>query len=93
MVAAHLRGAPIRLDAAHAVADVGRIRRLAHLAIADHVDAGRDLPGDDIVDRVRDLGFERLRIDRGVLLTFENEVNEGLWTWQAASMSGEDPVG
>ena len=44
-------------------------------------------------DRVRDLGFERLRIDRAALLTFENEVNEGLWTWQAASMSGEDPVG
>src|SRR5262249_12228571 len=92
-VAAHLRGAPIRLDAAHAVADVSRIRRLAHLAIADHVDAGRDLSGDDIVDRLRDLGFERLCIDRAVLLTFENEVNEGLWTWQAASMSGEDPVG
>jgi hypothetical protein len=57
-----------------------------------HVDAGRDLTGDGIVDRVRGLGFERSRIDRAVFFTVENEVNERLWARQAARMRGEDPV-
>jgi hypothetical protein len=92
-LAAPLRGARIWLNAAHAVADVCSVRCLAHLAVADHVDTGCDLPGDDIVDRVRGLGFEHSRVDRAVLFKFENKVNERLWARQAARVSGEDPVG
>ena len=63
-VAALFRGARVRLDAADAVADIGRVGRLAHLAVADHVDAGGDLPRDDVVHRLGGLAFEGLRRDR-----------------------------
>ena len=43
-------------DAGQAVADIERIRDLAHLAVADHVDARRGLARDDIVDGARGLG-------------------------------------
>ena len=62
-VAAALGGARVGRDAADAVADIGGVGRLAHLAVADHVDAGGDLFGDHRVDRVRALGLERRRID------------------------------
>ena len=62
-VDAFLGGARVRLDAGDAMANVGCVRRLAHLAVADHVDAGCNLLGDDIVGCLHDLGIERLRRD------------------------------
>ena len=62
-VAALLGGARIRRDAADAVADIGGVGRLTHLAVADDVDAGCDLRRDNVIDRLRHLGFEGSRID------------------------------
>ena len=62
-VAALLGGARVGLDAGDAMPDVGRVGRLAHFAVADHVDAGRDLPRDDLVDRLGGLRLERGGVD------------------------------
>ena len=67
-VAALLGGARVRRDAGDAMADVGGVGRLAHLAVADDVDAGRDLLRDDLVDRLGDCGLERAGVDRVALL-------------------------
>ena len=63
-VAALLGGARVRLDAGDAMPDVGGVGRLAHLAVADDVDAGRDLLGDDLLDRLGGFRLERGGIDR-----------------------------
>ena len=62
-VAALLGGARVGLDAGDAMADVGGVGRLAHLAVADNVDAGRNLLGDDLVDRLGGLGLEDAGLD------------------------------
>ena len=79
-VAALFSGARIGLDTADAVPNVGRVGRLAHFAIADDVDAGRDLRRDNLVDRLRRLGLERLRIDGRAALSPQNKVNQRLRT-------------
>src|SRR5260221_84136 len=61
-VAALLGRTRIRLDASHAVPDVGGIRRLAHLAVADDRDNRRELER-DLVYAVRRRGSQ-LRRDR-----------------------------
>jgi len=58
---------------AHPMANIGRVRGLAHLAIADHVNPGRDLFCHDVVNRLRCLGFKGCRIDGTARLTRENE--------------------
>ena len=63
-VAALLGGARVRLDAGDAMPDVGGVGRLAHLAVADDVDAGRDLLGDDLVDCLGGFRLECGGIDR-----------------------------
>ena len=92
-VAALFRRARVHLDAADPVADIGRVRRLAHLAVGDHVDAGRDLLRHDVVDRLDHLGLEGVRRDRLALLAAQNEVDQRLRPRQAAGMGGEDAVG
>ncbi len=92
-VEALLGGARVRFDAGDPVADIGRIGRLAHLAVGDHVDAGRDLLRDDVVDRFDHLALEGVRRDRLALLAAENKVDQRLRPRQAAGMGGEDAVG
>ena len=92
-VAALFGGARVGLDAADAVPNVGGIGRLAHLAIADDVDAGFDLRRDNVVDRLRRLGFERLCIDSRAGLTPENKVDQRLRPGQAARVGRQDAVG
>ena len=77
-VAAFLGGARIGLDALDAVTNVGGVGRLAHLAVADHVDAGRDLLRHHLVHRLGGRGLERRGIDRLALLAAENEVDQRL---------------
>ena len=91
-VAALLGGARIGLDAADAVADVGGVGRLAHLAVADDVDAGRDLKADDLLDGARGFGLERRGIDGAALLAAEDQVDQGLGPRQAAGVRGEDAI-
>ena len=92
-IAALLGGARIGLDAADAMTDVGGVGRLAHLAVADDVDAGCDLLGDHIVDRNRRLGFECLRVDRLAGFSTQNNVNQRLRARQATGMRCQDAVG
>ena len=91
-VAPLLRGARIRPDAAYAMANVGRVGRLAHLAIAHDVDAGGNLFSDHIVDRFCRFGFEARRIDRAASFTRQNELGQGFGPRQAAGVGGENPI-
>jgi hypothetical protein len=92
-VVAALGGARVRFDAGHAVADIGRVRRLAHLAVADHVDAGRHLARRHLVDRACRLGLEGAGIDGAALFARKDEIDQRLWPRQAAGVGGEDAVG
>ena len=91
-VAALFGGARVRRHAGDAMPDIGRVGRLAHLAVADHVDAGRDLLRDDIVDRLGDLRFESGRVDGVALFLAQHEVDQRLRPRQAAGVGGEDAV-
>jgi hypothetical protein len=51
--------APECADAGKAVTNVGGIRNLAELAVADAVDPGRDLLGDHLSDGLGETPFER----------------------------------
>ena len=91
-VAALLGGTRIGFDARDAVPDVGGIRRLAHLAVADDIDTGCDLLRDGLIHRPRDLFLEDGRIDCPAPVPFEDELDESLRPREAASMGGEDAV-
>jgi hypothetical protein len=92
-VAAALGGARIGFNAGDAVPNIGRVRRLAHLAIADRVDAGGDLPRHHVLDRARRLGFEGAVVHRAPLLACEHKIDQRLRPRQAAGMGGENAVG
>ena len=92
-VAAARGGARVGRDAADAVADVGGVGRLAHLAVADHVDTGGDLFGDHLLDRLRARGLKRRRIDGFAVFALENEIDQRLRPRQAAGVGGDDAVG
>ena len=62
-VAAFVRGARVRRDAGHAMADIGGVGRLRHFAVRDHVDAAGDLLRHDLVDRLGGRGLEHVRGD------------------------------
>ena len=92
-VAALLERARVHRDALGAVADVGRIRRLAHLAVADDVDAGRRLLCDAVFYRLRGRVLEGLRVDGVAFFAAEDDVDQRLRPRQAAGVRGEDAVG
>ena len=92
-VAPFLGGARVGRDAGDAVADVHRVGRFRHLAVADHVDTGRNLLGDNVIGRLGDLGFQRLRGYRTVLLAAQDQIDQRLRTRQAAGMGGQNAVG
>ena len=71
------------------MANVGRVGRLAHLAVAHDVDAGGNLFSEHIVDHPRRFGFEARRIGRAAGFTRENELGQGFGPRQAASVGGE----
>jgi len=77
-VAALLGGARVRRDAADAMADIGRVGRLAHFAVIDHVDAGGGLLRNDVLDRFGGRDFNGVRVHRTAFLAAENEVDERL---------------
>ena len=82
-----LGGARVHRNAGHAVADIHRVGRLAHLAVAHHVDATRDLLCDHVLDRLGTLHLERGRLDLLAALLGENEIDQRLRPRQAADMS------
>ncbi len=92
-VVALLGGARVGLDAGDAMADVGGVGRLAHLAVADDVDAGRDLLRDDIVDGLCGLGLEHRGVDTLALLLGDDEIDQRLRPRQAAGVRGENAIG
>src|SRR5262249_41367792 len=81
-----------RSDAGDAVPNVGGVGRLAHLAVADHVDAGCDLPCDDLVDCLGSLRLEHGGIDGAALLPREDEIAQRFRPRQAAGVGCEDAV-
>ena len=82
----------IGLDAGDAMPNVGGVGGLAHLAVAGDVDAGSDLPGDNLIDCSGRFGFEHGGVDGVALLAAENEVDQRLRPRQASGMRGENPL-
>ena len=92
-LAAPVGRAWVGLDARNAMPEVGGVGRLAHLAVADDVDAGLDLLGDHLVDRPGGLGLERRGVDELALFPVEHEVDQRMRPRQAAGMRGENALG
>src|SRR5690348_6703704 len=76
-------------EAAQPILDVGRIARLAHLAVVDDVDARFDLLRDHFGHRGRDATLERLRIHGNALFARVHRTHEIVGPRQAAGMGGE----
>ena len=81
----------VAIEAGQPVLDVGRVADLAHLAVADDVDADLDLLADDFRDRVGDhlLGVRR---HRSAVLMGEQHVGDRLRARQAADVGREYAV-
>ena len=79
-------------EAGQALADVGGVADLAHLAVVDDVDAGRDLLPDDLGDGVLTRAWSRARpvASRWSRL---RACRPGRRAGQAAGVGGEDPIG
>src|SRR5579883_1290472 len=92
-VATLLRGAWIGRDAADTMADISGVGWLAHLAVADNVDAGGHLLCYDLFDRLRGHGFEHIRRNGRALFPIEDHGDERLRPRQTAGMGGQDAVG
>jgi hypothetical protein len=78
------------LEAAQAVADEGRVADLAHLAIADDVDARVDLVLDAILDRRADDALVLLGVDLLALVLREDDVDHVLGARKAPHVSRQD---
>ena len=92
MLVALLGGARIRRDAGDAVPNVGGVGRLAHLAVADHVDAGCDLPEYDLVNCLGGFRLEpRAASTARPCSPRENEIDQRFRP-QAAGVGCEDAV-
>ena len=80
------------LEAAEAVADIGRVADLAHLAVADEVDPGLHLAPDAIAHRLADHAVVSCPVDRLAAVLGEHELDDLLGPRQASDMGGCDPV-
>ena len=80
-------------ESRQAARDVGRIADLAHLAIADDIDADLDLPAHDLRYRFRDDCVVPRDLTRLLALAREEHVRHRLAAWQAADVGGEDAAG
>ena len=81
-----------RADAGEAVADIKGVGDLALLAVADAVDPGRDLPGDDLPHGLGKPRLERLLVECLAALARLQKSQEIGRARQAADMGGEDAV-
>ena len=79
-----------RADTGQPMADIKGVGDLAELAVADAVDAGRDLFSDDVVDRGRQTGVERRLLDRPPGLARFQELEQVGRARQAADMRRQD---
>jgi hypothetical protein len=80
-------------EAGEAILDVGRVARLAHLAVVDDVDARGHLLLHDLLDRRRDARVERRHVDRDALLAREHRADEIFRPGQAARVGGQESLG
>ena len=76
-----------------AILDVGGVADLAHLAVADDVDADRDLALDRRGDRIRDSAVECRRVVRLALFLGDEQRRHVRRTRQAAHMRRQQPIG
>ena len=79
-------------EAVEPVLHVGGVARLAHLAVADDVDARLQLLFDHVRHRRADARAERGRIDRHAFLLREHRADEIVGAREAAGVRGEDAV-
>jgi len=75
------------------VADVKSVGDFAELAVADAVDAGRDLLLDDLVDRGGQTSIESGLVQRPTGLARLEEGQKIGWTRQAPDMGRKDAIG
>ena len=80
-------------EAREALRDVGRVADLAHLSVADDVDADRHLPAHHLGHRVADHRRIGASIHGLAALAREQHFGYGLAARQAADVRGQDPVG
>ena len=78
-------------EAGEAILDVGRVARLAHLAVVDDVHARLGLLADDLLDGGRDATRQRSRVDRHAFLLRVHHPDQVLGPRQAARVGREEP--
>jgi hypothetical protein len=76
-----------------AVLHVGRVARLAELAVVDHVDAGLGLLPHHLRHTGADARGEGGAVDRHAFLPSEHRANQVVRPREAARVRGEEPVG
>src|SRR2546425_6545069 len=79
-------------EAVQPVLDVGRVARLAHLAVVDDVEAALDLAPHDLVHRRADTRGQRYRVHRHALLAREHRPDQVGRPGQAAGVRGQEPL-
>src|SRR5271166_6434699 len=86
-----VRAATKRADAGEAVSDVKRVGDLAKFAVADAIDAGRNLSPDDLVNSRCETGIECRLFDRPTRLSCFEKAEKIGWPRQAADMGRQNP--
>jgi hypothetical protein len=88
-----LEGIALAAETAQAILDVGRVARLAQLAVVDDVDTRRDLLADDVGHRRLDARVQRRAVDGHALFLGEHHLDEVGRPRQAARVGGEESFG
>ena len=92
-VAIRLRRERLAAEAGEPLLDVGGIADLAGLAVADDIDADRDLVGDDVGHRLGRLAVEFRMIVRLVVILLHQQIDQRLRPRQAADVRRQDAIG
>ena len=80
-------------ESRQSVLDVGGVADLARLAVADDVDAGRDLLRHGVGHAGRDRGIERRTVVRLAAVFFVKQVDDLAAARKATHVSRQDPLG
>src|SRR5580700_894457 len=80
-------------EAGQTVLDIGRVADLARLAVADNVDANRNLAGDDIGHRLAHLAVKIRVIVVLALILLDQQLDHRLRPRQTADMGRQNAIG
>ena len=78
--------------AGQAIVHIGGVADLAGLAVADDIDAGIDLPLDDVQHGLPDATIERHGVERPAVLTRFEQMQHRVAARQAADMGRQNPL-